>query len=71
MTALRHVLRASKPWEEFLEYKTNRKWNEIANIREFKFTLEEELKPYVSEKELTYILSKSNKQTYSIPLKSK
>jgi len=71
MTALRHAMRASKPWEEFLKYKTNREWNEMANIREFKYTLEEELESYVSKKELEYILSKSNKQTHTISLQSK
>ena len=71
MTSLRHAMRTSKSWEEFLSYKTNRKWSKMANIREFKLSLEEEMEPYVSKKELAYILSKSNKQTHAISLQSK
>jgi len=71
MTSLRHSMRASKPWEEFLKYKTNKKWSKIANIREFKYSLEEELDPYVSLQELNYLLSKTNKATHSISLQSK
>lgn len=71
MTSLRHSMRASKPWEEFLKFKTNKKWNEMAGIREFKYTLEEELKPYVSKQEFAYILSKTNKATHTISLQSK
>lgn len=71
ITALRHAMRAPKPWEEFLKYRTNRKWSTVANIREFKYTLKEELKPFVTKEELAYILSKSNIQTHAISLQSK
>jgi len=71
MTSLRHAMRASKPWEHFLHFKTNRSWSEMAGIREFKYTLEEELKPYVSEQDFKYLLSKTNKATHAISLQSK
>ena len=64
-------MRAKKPWEEFISYKTNRIWTEMAGIREFKFTLEEELEPYLSREEFKYVLSKTNKATHAISLQSK
>lgn len=71
MTALRHAMRAKKPWEEFLKYKTNRIWSEMSGIQEFTFTLEEELEPYLAKQEFDYVLSKTNKATHSISLQSK
>lgn len=71
LTSLRHAMRAKKPWEEFMRYKTNRIWNELAGIQEFTFTLEEELEPYLSKEEFTYVLSKTNKATHLISLQSK
>lgn len=71
ITSLRHAMRAPKPWEHFLKHKTNRIWNEMAEIREFKYTLEEELEPYLSKKDFDYILSKTNKATHCISLQSK
>ncbi len=43
----------------------------MAEIQEFKFTLEKELTPYLSKKEYDYILSKTNKATHTISLQSK
>jgi putative membrane protein len=71
LTSLRHAMRAPKPWEHFLKYKTNKIWSEMAGIREFKYTLEEELEPYLSKQEKAYILSKTNKATHAISLQSK
>jgi len=71
LTALRHAMRAPKPWEHFLRHKSNKTWSEMAGIREFKYSLEEELKPYVSKEDYDYILSKSNKSTHAISLQSK
>lgn len=71
ITSLRYAMRAPKPWEEFLTIKTNRIWSEYAEIREFKFTLAEELEPYVSKEDFDYILSKTNKAAQTISLQSK
>jgi len=71
MTSLRYAMRASKPWEHFLKFKTNKIWSEMAGIHEFKYTLNEALKPYVSKQEHDYILSKTNKATHTISLQSK
>jgi len=43
----------------------------MMGIREFKYTVEEELKPYVSKDDFEYILSKTNKPTQTISLQSK
>lgn len=71
ITTLRYAMRAQKQWEQFLKYKTNRQWSERANIHEFKYSLEETLKPYLSTKEYDYLMSKTNKSTHSISLQSK
>ena len=71
MTSLRYALRAPKPWENFLTFRSNKSWSKRVNIQEFKFTLEEELDTYVSKEELDYVLSKTNKATHCISLQSK
>ena len=68
MTALRHAMRMSKPWETTVQHKTNQEWD----IRppELDSNLEDDLKPYISEKDLEYTLSKNNKQTALLYLQS-
>ncbi|MEL6669665.1 MAG: bestrophin family ion channel [Bacteroidota bacterium] len=70
MTALRHAMRASKPWETVLNEKTNREWREIVHPPEWDSTVEEDLKPYLSNKDLAYVMSKNNKQTAVLYLQS-
>jgi putative membrane protein len=61
MNALRHSMRASKPWETTVKHKTNQEWN----IRppELDTTLEADLEPYISESDYNYLQTKNNKQT--------
>ena len=61
MTALRHAMRVSKPWETTSKHRTNTEWG----IRppELDSNLEDDLKPYISDKDLKNVLSKNNKQT--------
>ena len=69
LTALRHQLRVPKTWErhddasvkEFMKYFT---------IQEHENSLEEELALVLSDKDLDYILSKSNRATQLIALQS-
>ena len=68
MTALRHSMRASKPWETSVNHKTNKEWN--MKPPEHTTSLEEDIKPYISESDFNYIMSKSNKQTALIYLQS-
>lgn len=68
MTALRHAMRQPKPWETTVKHKTNQEWD----IRppELDSTLEQDLKPYISEDEYQEILKKDNKPTALLYLQS-
>ncbi len=61
MTALRHAMRMPKPWETTSSHKTNQEWG----IRppEMDSSLEEDLKPYISDADLKDVMGKNNKQT--------
>jgi putative membrane protein len=72
LTALRHQLRSAAVWESL----------DHANVKEFKgkydieirehiMSMDEELKPYLSDAERVYVMSKSNKATQLIALQSK
>jgi putative membrane protein len=68
MTALRHAMRMPKPWETTVNHKTNQEWD----IRppEVDSSIEKDLKPYVSESDFKYVMSKNNKQTALLYLQS-
>ena len=68
MTALRHAMRTPKPWETTGEHKTNREWNLHPPERDT--SLIDDLKPYISQKDFDYIMSKSNKPTALLYLQS-
>ncbi len=61
MTALRHAMRAQRPWEVTHRHKTNQEWQLTPPERDA--SLEDDLKPYLSAEDLKDILSKDNKQT--------
>jgi putative membrane protein len=70
LTALRYQLREPRPWEnmsnpENIEYATH------YSIPERLTKLEDELKKYLSEEELTYTLTKKNRATQLMALQSK
>ncbi|TNE55929.1 MAG: hypothetical protein EP338_01730 [Bacteroidetes bacterium] len=70
LTALRYAMREKKSWETSYE-KMFRKGGFHYLIPEYKSSLEEELKSYLSEEELRYVLSKDNKPNALISLQSK
>jgi len=70
MTALRHAMRVSKPWETAILEKTNVEWNKVVRPPEWDVKLEDDLKPYLSNEEMKYVLSKNNKQTALLYLQS-
>ena len=70
MAALRHSMRASKPWEHVMNEKSNRDWAKMIRPPEWVATVEEDLKPYLSDKDLDYVMSKNNKQTAVLYLQS-
>jgi putative membrane protein len=69
MTALRHAMRAPKPWETTMLHKTNQEWG--YHPPELDVSLEEDLKPYLSEVDFAYLEDKNNKQTALLYLQSK
>lgn len=70
MTALRHAMRAGKPWETVAQEKTNREWSDMLHPPEWDSSVEEDLRPYLSEADLQYVMSKNNKQTAILYLQS-
>ncbi|MGK0366480.1 MAG: putative membrane protein [Saprospiraceae bacterium] len=68
MTALRHAMRMPKPWETAVNDRSNREWD----IRppEKNSSLEVDIKPYISESDYEYVMSKNNKQTALLYLQS-
>ena len=49
LTALRHAMRESRPWEAFATHHTNKEWHDKMHIPERDHSLEEELRPLLSE----------------------
>lgn len=70
MTALRHAMRVPKPWETVFQEKTNREWSEMVKPPEIGKDVEEDMKPYLSDKDMAYVMSKNNKQTALLYLQS-
>lgn len=68
MTALRHAMRMPKPWETTVQHRTNQEWD--TRPPEQDSNLEEDLKPYISESDFEYVMSKNNKQTALLYLQS-
>ena len=71
LVALRYAMRAeTKPWEVFREAKANREWINMITIPELSTSLEDELKPLLSEEDFKYIMSKKNKASLLLSLQS-
>lgn len=71
MTSLRHALRQHKPWEVSKIHKSDQEYMARIEVREFAYTLDEELDDYVSASEKEEILSKNNKQSACLNLQSR
>ncbi len=63
MTALRHAMRADKPWETVKHERSNQDWSTIMSPPEWQSELVDDLAHYLSEYELNDALNKDNKQT--------
>lgn len=68
MTALRHAMRKRKRWETTSTQKSNREWGILPP--EMKASLEDDLKFYLSQKDLEHVMSKDNHQTTLLYLQS-
>ena len=71
MTALRHAMRAAKPWETVTQEKTNQEWSRMMRPPEREIQVQEDMQPYLSDKDLEYVMSKNNKQTALLYLQSR
>ena len=69
LTALRYAMRTKKPWEATY-IKDGKKAQFAYNIPESKTPLEDELKPYLSDEEFAYVMTKDNKPNAIISLQS-
>ena len=71
MTALRHALRAKKDWETTATNKSDKEHMKSIRVKEYEHSLKEELEGYLSEEEMNFVLSMTNKQVASLNLQSK
>ncbi|WP_306354169.1 bestrophin family protein [Flavobacterium sp. '19STA2R22 D10 B1'] len=71
LTALRFQMRESRNWENIKTKSRNFEYTNHYTIPEWKNKLEDDLQPYLSEKERQYILGKKNRATQIIALQSK
>ena len=70
LTALRYAMRTKKNWEA--DYQKKKKGVAFEfNIPEYKTSLEEELKPHLSQEDLDYVLASDNKPNALISLQSR
>lgn len=70
MTALRHAMRVSKPWETVMHERSNKELGKILSPPEWNSSVEEDMKSYLSDDDLKYVMSKNNKQTALLYLQS-
>ena len=70
MVALRHSMRAPKPWETVMNERSNREWSKFLQPPERTSSLGEDLEPYLTQADMDYTLSKGNKQTALLYLQS-
>ncbi|GAA4161408.1 bestrophin family ion channel [Chryseobacterium ginsenosidimutans] len=70
LTALRFQLRETKSWENIKTKSYNKEYLDYYKVPEWESSLDEELKPFLSEEEYRYILSTKNRATQIIALQS-
>lgn len=70
LTALRHQLRESKPWENIKTTSYNREYKKLYRVQEWETDMATELQPFMSAEECTEVLGKKNKATQIIGLQS-
>ncbi|WP_422090455.1 bestrophin family protein [Tenacibaculum ovolyticum] len=72
MTALRHSMRESKPWETVMHEKANKELTKNIGFAppEWSSNVLNDMKPYLSKQDLDYTMSKNNKQTALLYLQS-
>lgn len=71
MTAHRYILRQKKPWETFLDRRSNREYAHYYHVPEWEVPFEDAVKPYLSKEEFNFIIDKKNWATQILNLQSK
>ncbi len=70
LTALRHQLREPRGWE-YMDRSYNKEYKEYFKVPEEQATLEDELKPLLSENDYGYVMTKQNKASHLLSMQSK
>lgn len=70
LTTLRYAMRAKKSWEASY-HAIHEKEKFVYHVPEYNTSLEEEIKPYLSNEEFEYVMAKDNKPNAIINLQSK
>lgn len=70
MTALRHALRAPRPWEGFKDHRTNREWSERILVHEHHHSVEEDLEGYLPDDERAAVCGQANPAAQILALQS-
>ena len=70
LTAMRHNLRQTKPWEVAQMNKMEIEQRRLYQVREYNTTEDEDLRGYLTEEEQCYVTSKSNKAAACMKLQS-
>jgi len=70
LTALRFQLRETKSWEHVKTKSYNKEYLQYYKVPEWEVKIEDELKAYLSDTELQYVLSTKNRATQIIALQS-
>lgn len=70
MISLRHNLRKKKPWESTYLNKLDQEYMKDVFVREYLFSLQYELNPYLSKEELQYVLNQRSSATACMKLQS-
>lgn len=70
LTALRHAMRETRPWEVFAGHYTNKEWHERMHIPERDQSLEDDLRPLLTKDDLRHVLKMTNKSAAILSLQS-
>lgn len=71
MAALRHQMRMPKTWETFNQGKANKKYMENFQIKEWRVSMEEELREHLPEAEVAELMKKGNKASQILGIQSR
>jgi len=71
ITALRHAMRAKRSWELFSEHRTSKEWYEKVVLPERDASVEEELRPLLSEEDYDEVIGRTNQAVAILSIQSR